>query len=59
MCCPQPSAVLPDNLAVLAAADLSGKAYNSFERGPPLPPCNAARLRATQQCGPIDGEVLW
>jgi hypothetical protein len=48
--------VLPGELALLAAADLAGKPYDVYQRGPPRPPCDAGRVVEMARYGPIEGE---
>ena len=51
----QPGVVLPGELALLTAADLAGQPFDTYRRGPPLPPCDAARVAQMARYGPIEG----
>lgn len=54
----QPGVVLPGELALLTAADLAGQPFDTYRRGPPLPPCDAGRVAQMARYGPIEGAVL-
>lgn len=55
---PQPGVMMPADLAALVDADQAGQPYDVFQRGPPRPPCDAARVAAVAQYGPLEGSHI-